>query len=454
MRNCSERIAAALATLGLLVTVSVAAAEDGAEPAAKKASVTGFAAYTVYTYNGGPQGMAGRIRDNGKTVKPIPNLRSGLNGDPQVEGFVTNAGPRIVVTNRIAEPDPAPPTYIFDATPKTNPTPLFTRTWPNVRNMFGLVQVGKYLYAIDYDNARVTEINRSNFKETGVTFTLPEKLTPTGYIPRGQALIVADGQLFGLFSFSDSSFASYKKSLLVRFTTKGGVSIKVGDKDYNDDFVENAFAIAASGPDLYVAGIGGSPSGGSYNKASRLQKITFGAKNLKKADVTDVLKPSDDEPYEIRDVSFNGSTAYVLLGAYDVNFTLQGKLVSTKDFKKLKTINDFTSGAPGYYWAAQYTPGNNRLWFAHGNDILVYDAGKLSKPVATLTLDPGSLLSSGDPYDNLNDLAYVGADGSKKDIRGYRSPIQASQSPRARAARAIAKGRPELTEDEKRRLDQ
>ncbi|WP_261402212.1 hypothetical protein [Chenggangzhangella methanolivorans] len=37
-----------------------------------------------------------------------------------------------------------------------------------------------------------------------------------------------------------------------------------------------------------------------------------------------MLKPSKDRPYDIRDISFKGSTAYVLLGAYDANFTMTG----------------------------------------------------------------------------------------------------------------------------------
>lgn len=455
----ARRIASAcVAALCLFCAPSIATAEDlDAAPAAVEARAVsrGFAAYTVYTYTGGPQGMAGRIRDTGKAIRPIRNLRTGLNGDPQVEGVVTGNGKlRIAVTNRVAAPGAVPPTQIYDAAPATNPSPLFSRTWPNVRNMSGLVRVGKYLYALDYDNARIVEINRSNFKETGVTYTLPKKLIPNGFLAFGQAIVEIDGALYGLFSFPDSSFASYADSLLVRFTIEGGKSITVGDKDVNGKLVKNSFALAVNGPDLYVAGIGGSQSGGSYNKASRLQKIPHGAANLRRAEVMDVLKPSDDLPYEIRDVSFKGKTAYVLLGAYDANFQLQGKLVSTRNFSTLKTINDFTSGAPGYFWAAQYTPENDRIWFGRGAEILVYDAAKPGKPVETLTLEPGSLISSGDPYDNINDFAFVGATGAVKSIRGYRSPVQVSQSPQARAARALAKGRPELNADERKRLEQ
>ncbi|PZQ11581.1 MAG: hypothetical protein DI565_17745 [Ancylobacter novellus] len=431
-------ISACLATLFFVSAAPIGAA---AQEAAR-----GYAAYTVYTYNGGPQGMAGRIRDAGTAITPIRNLRTGLNGDPQVEGVVPSGEKlRVAVTSRVAAPGAVPPTYIYNAVPATNPTPLASVTWPNVRNMAGLVRVGKYLYALDYDNARVVEINRSTFEETGVAYTLPASLTPNGYVAHGQAIVEIDGALYGLFSFTDSSWSSYAKSLLVRFTIKGGSSIKVGANNANPNFVANAFGLAVSGSDLYVAGLGGPQVSGTYNKKSRLQKIAYGATDLSAAKIKTVFKPSAENPYEVRDISFDGSTAYMLLGAYNASWQMSGKLVRTKNFTNLKTINDFSAGAPGYFWAAQYTPENNRIWFGRGNEILVYDAASPKTPKAALTLTAGSLIGSGDPYDNINDLAYVGAKGAVTTVRGYRSPVQASLSQRAAAARAVTQGRPELT---------
>jgi len=430
---------------GLLLPLFAMRAAPALAPDAM-AQTTGYGAYTVYTYNGGPQGMAGRITDDGRSVTVTRNLTTGLNGDPQVEGVEPSDGKlRIAVTNRVAEPGAAPRTFIYNAARAANPPPVASPTWPNVRNMFGLVRLGDHLYAIDYDNGRVVEINRKTFAETGVTYTLPAGLTPNGFISRGQALAVVDGALYGLFSFPDASFANYADSLLVRFTIKGGVSIKVKAADANAGLVKNAFALVANGAELYVAGIGGSQSGGGYNKASRLQKVAA-AGSLAAADVVDVFKPSKQNPYEIRDVSFRGSTAYLLIGAYDRNFTLQGKLVSTKNFAKLKTIDDFTSGAPGYFWAAQYVADNDRIYYGRGDQIRVLDAADPDAPVATLTLSPGSLISSGDPYDNINDFAYVGARGSTTTLRGYRSPTQISA-----AARALSHGKPELPRDERDR---
>lgn len=439
-------ISACLGALALAAAPALAT-DAAAEP--------GFAAYTVYTYNGGPQGMAGRIRDNGRAVTVIRNLRSGLGGDPIVEGVATSDTKlAIAVTSRVGAPGAIPPTYVYNATRTANPPPLATPTWSNVRNMSGLERVGNHLYALDYDNARVVEINRNTFAETGVTYTLPADLVPAGFTARGQAITVVDGVLYGLFAFPNGSFSDYADSLLVRFTIKGGRSISVKDRDQNAGFAKNAFAIAAKGSTLFVAGIGGSQSGGSYNKASRLQKIDAAAANLAAAQVRTVLRPSSDRPYEIRDISFKGKTAYVLLGAYDANFTMTGQLVSTTDFETFNVINDFSAGAPGYFWSAQYVTDNNRIYFGRGDRILVYSAADTATPAATLTLTAGSLISSGDPYDNINDFAYVGAKGATTTLRGYRSPVQLSQGPRGQASRALAKGRPELTPAENAQVEQ
>lgn len=436
-------VVAGLTALGLAAAASPSAAQT-----------TGYAAYTVYTYTGGASGMAGRIRDTGGAITPIPNLRTGLNGDPQVEGVIPSAGAlRIAVTNRVAPPGAVPPTYIYNATPAGAPPVLFSPTWSNVRNMYGLERVGNYLYALDFDNARVVEINRTTYAPTGVTYTLPASLTPSGYVAHGQAIIAIGGSLYGLFTFADSSWANYADSLLVRFTIAGGSSITVGANDYNANLVKNGFALARNGGDLYIAGLGGAQVSGSYNVNSRLQKIAYGAANLTTATVTNVFAPSSTNPYEVRDISFKGSTAYMLLGAYDSSWQMAGKLVSTTNFSTLTTIDSFTSGAPGYFWAAQYTADNDRIWFVRGNEIKVYTAASPSTPAATLTLTSGSLINAGQAFDNINDFAYVGGAGAARAIRGYRSPMQVSATPRAAAARALAQGRPELTGEQRDRLD-
>ncbi|MDR0736131.1 MAG: hypothetical protein LBF51_04735, partial [Zoogloeaceae bacterium] len=127
--------------------------------------------------------------------------------------------------------------------------------------------------------------------------------------------------------------------------------------------------------------------------------------------------------------------------------------VSTTDFviANFNVIDDFSTSATavlGYYWSAQYTPDNDRLWFARGNAIRVYNASSTATPVSTLAM---SALNGGGSYNSLNDLTYVGATGTIK-LSGYRSPLQRANTPFAQAARALTKGRPELTEEEFQQL--
>jgi hypothetical protein len=405
-----------------------------------------YAAYGVYYYEDqNPQkgrGMAGRIIDNGgSSVSTFPNLRIFPdNGDPKVEGFIDTSNNLRIVTVGYVSGTPQP-VQIFNA-----PTggSVGTPSWPSIDNLYSLVRLGNYLYAMDFDNARVVEIDASTYVQTGVTYTLPAGLTPSGFNAHGQALIVIGSTLFGLFSFTDDSWSSYADSLLVRFTVSGGSSINVGANDYNSNLAKNAFALAVNGNELYIAAIGGQQVAGSYNANSRLQKISYGASNLTTASITNVMSPSLTYPYEFRDISFKDGKAFILMGAYNSSWQMAGKLLTTSDFTTFSTVSDFSADASGYFWSAQYTADNDRLWFAHGNDIRLYNA----TTEASVTTVSMSTLAGGGAYDNLNDLTYVGALGLRSTLRGYRSPLQVSQTSRALAARALTRGRPELSAEE------
>lgn len=416
-------------------------------------------AYSVYYYDytttpATGRGMAGLIGDSGgASVLAIPGLQSGLNGDPKVEGFTDSGNDLRLAVTDYAAGTPRPVT-VYDPLTQVS---LATQTWSSVANLYTLVRLGSYLYALDYDNACVVQIDPATYTETGKSLPLVSSGVPlpSGYTPCGQALIVVGGDLYGLFSFADSGWANYANSMLVRFTI-GGAGISIGGADYNNSLAENAFALAAKGSDLYIAAIGGvQGSSSTPNPNSCVQKIGVSG-SLSGASVTPVLTQSDFA-YEYRDISFDSSgNAYVLMGTYDSSWNLVGKLVKVTAFSPLASTDiDIFSTAPGYFWSAQYSADNNRIWFARGNAIRVYDASSFTTPAATLTLtannpstNPGGLIDTGNLYDNLNDLTCIGAAGARTALRGYRSPVQASHTPRAQAARAIARGRPELTGEE------
>jgi hypothetical protein len=239
------------------------------------------------------------------------------------------------------------------------------------------------------------------------------------------------------------SWASYAPSLIVSFDLSG-TNITVASSNAN--LAKNAFAVASDGASLYVAAISGPQQSGAYNADSRLQRLP-----LDLSSVTDVLQPNATYPFEIRDITFKGSRAYVFAGTYNANWNMNGQLFSTTNFTTRSTI-DTPNDEAGYFWSVQYTADNNRLWYAHGNSIRVYDAG--SGPVPPSTQSPAELgmavLKGSGSYDSLNDLTYVGAEPVERraSLRGYRSPLQRSKSPLAVALRAITGGRPEAIAEE------
>jgi hypothetical protein len=422
-----------------------------------------YTAYSVYYYDssGNGHGMAGRIADSGgdkaSAVTPYPDMAGGttsipLNGDPTVQGFDFDSTLGIAVTDYTGSA--GNPIYIFNAANGDLETSV-SDGWSDVANLYELITIGNYLYALDYDNGRVVEINPNDgYAQTGVSYTVPTVVqSGVTYYPHGVTLLNIGGSLYGLFAFADSTFTTYANSELIKFTIKGGVSITVGANNHNSNFAQNAFAMSVSGSKVYVASIGGY-QGTGYNTTSSIQSIADSG-NLRTNSVSTVMSPSSTYPYNFLDVSFDGATAFVLMGAYDENFNLTGTLLKTTNFSTFSTIDSFTS-IPYYYWAAQYTSNNNRLWYARGDQIWVYDAAKTTSPVAELTLTAGSLLSTDEPYpyNNISNFSIVDPPHrGALALHGYRSPMQVSHSEWAARARALAQGRPGLTREELDRLN-
>jgi hypothetical protein len=424
-------------------------------------TTTAYSAYSVYwyDYNEDPpvgHGMAGRLIDDGTSpVTDAITVSAGmsanydppLNGDPKVEGFIdADDNLRVAVTDYVKASQE--PVYIHDATDGSQVAgPL---DWPE-DNLYTLVKFGDFLYAIDYDNAKVIEIDASTYEATEAT---PYTYTaPAGYQAVGQALIVFNDALYGLFACPNSGWTDYAPSVLVRLDISYDEDLEhnvITADTVNAKLAKNAFAIAGATigtppiPTLFVAAIGGEQSAG-YNANSRLQSLP--ASFVATTNPVDRMSPSATLPYEFRDISFKGTTAYVLVGANDANWNLNGKLFSTTDFNvaNISTIDAFT-GASGYFWSAQYTAAPDRIWYAHGNEVWVYDTNSIATTPAKKTIGD---LAGGGSYTNLNDLTYVGSvPGARVSLRGYRSPLQRSRSPLAQALRAITKGRPVATKEE------
>jgi hypothetical protein len=417
--------------------------------------------------------MAGVITDNGgalpsptppatPTLVVTPDMETNLNGDPKVEPFTdadsgTTSTLRVVATERSGTTTNV--AYIYDPvdvvnppSPPPSPPYISNPTWTN-QNLYTLVRVGSYLYTIDYDRGIVIEVNgTAPYAETGVSYTFTP---PTGWKGCGQALIVVGNTLYGLFACPDSTWSSYTNSRLVRFTINPGVSITAPNvSDINANLEQNAFAIASDGTSFYIASIGGPQgSSGQGNPNSKLQSLPTTFTNRTPA--SSVLVPSQlpsgaVKSLEFRDVSLDGSgNFYIFVGTYNASWNMDG-FIYRAALATPTTLTQFAavSNVPGYFWSAQYTPDNDRVWFAHGNDIYVYDATNYLTSIGILHMS--DLISTGGiAYDSLNDLCFIGTDtGTRVRLSGYKSPLQVSKTPLAVALRAITQGRPEATEEE------
>ena len=149
-----------------MLTASTAHAQLATAVSSSTSTGDAYAAYSVYYYDSSyvGHGMAGRIVDNSSTITPYPDMAGGaspytsvtLNGSPTVQGFTkSSSGLGIAVTDYTGAT--GEPVNIYDATDTTSTgsTPIATVSsgWSNVTNLYGVVKIGSYLYAIDYDNA-------------------------------------------------------------------------------------------------------------------------------------------------------------------------------------------------------------------------------------------------------------------------------------------------------------
>ena len=327
-------------------------------------------------------------------------------------------------------------------------------TWSNLSNIYGLVRINGYLYAIDYDLAKMVEIEigADDYALTNAVFdfnTALSGLIPAGYHANGMALTVVGGTLYGLFSIVDNPWATnptYTDSVVVKFTLTQESSITVTSGDYNANLGKNAFTLINEGTYFYVASIGGKQTYVAPNATSMIQRLDISSLD----NLTTVLD-TGALAYNMYDVTFDGSgNAYVLAGycsdQYWTNFVgYMKKYTVGAPFSLPTTRDDMTGGIAGYYWGIEYTSENSRLWYARGNAI---DLWRLTGAEEALVAHSGTDLGTSS-YPIVNDMSYLSSvtlTGAK--VRGYCSPMHASRSPHAMALHGITKGRPEATEDE------
>lgn len=313
---------------------------------------------------------------------------------------------------------------IYD--PSASPWAVIAKKkWSNVENLYGVVTLGDSLYGIDYDGARIVRITMSgnSYTESG-SYAFPGT---AGYQSNGVAIAAVDGYLYGLFTTVNNPWISspqYLNSTVVKLDA-GLVPVTGGQVSVG----KNAFTLepftTVSGTTattcLYVACIGGKQNFGSHNPDSCLDVVDLSTMTAKTAFKAGAANGTSDQA-DFRDITFsNDGTAYILTGRYNADYeTLSGTLYKTSAAAILAqaaanqpallsqvavpAIN--LQKTSGFFWVILYENGlaasNDRLWFARGNDIAVYNlppGSTQAQPFAALTPEQNLGLA------NLNSVA-------------------------------------------------
>lgn len=386
-------------------------------------------AYTIVD-SGYVDGAVGDVDITGSTVTPSPDQVTGLNGDPKVVSFLDASSPPQLRT--IVSETGTNSFTIYDTSWNVVAGPV---TWSAIDNIYGAVKVGSYLYAIDFTGANVAKISLTG----GSPYTQVGSYTytgaPSGYNAHGVAITeVGDGYIYAVFVVANATFTAYQNSVAVKLNQNGS-----GSPTLNASITsirQNAATLTPYGTDLFVACIGGAQSGTTYNASAGLDVVT----TTPSFAASQVLTAGVSIPYDFRDITFDSASgnAYLFVGHYSGGFaSMVGRLYrSTAANLIAGTIgtNVNSISASGYFWAALYeeTAGgsNDRLWFAEGNPINIYQPPPSSavppNPTPTASLSP-SVLGTSPVNANLNWITPLW-EASAYALRAGAAPAAASKS--------------------------
>ena len=379
----------------------------------------GNAAYSVVDTNYST-GRIGTIASTTGTVNQ--NAAGPLNGAPAVHTFKDANGQTRVLAYNYSYSAVNPEAVVY------NPA---TATWTSVKsianlagtdisNLYGVATIGNYLYAIDYESAKVVKINMTNdsYSVEPTQYTLPGT---AGFEKHGVAITAVGNDLYALFTEVNDPWgnANYLTSKVVKLNKDTlapvGNPVEVG---------KNAFTLKYYNNKLYVASLGGKQQSDAYNSGqSRINVV-----NLATMTVTTPFTAGVNIPYDFRDITIGSNgTAYILVGKYINNYaTMQGQVYKTTATaidsgnigipvqQQGATSNTFNTG--GFCWALHYESSTDRLWFAKGNQVELH-AGSSYNPIRT-PMPAGTVLSPA-TYPNLNSITLFDQGVT---LRGYQAP--------------------------------
>jgi hypothetical protein len=419
--------------------------------------------------------------------------------DPEVFSYMSGSEPHalvVIVTTNFTTGTSTARYSVCRANLNTSPISWDTANLPQnvglvngrdavAGNPNGVVQVGNYLYILDYDSTNIYRLIITDFESTasGGNYQVNAITDLSGVLPgpgnqkrHGQALISLTNSgttyFYGLYNYAteDSSHTptAYTAGRLIRLTVdaSGGLT--------NGTVVEvgrNAQALipAPGGTDgvtILIPAIGGIQHAGSTNwSLSNLSRVppfgSFTQTNVVTAfegGNTGLLTPGGY--YDIRSVAVSDDgTAYILTVTWDTNYnswwklfkgtvarilTSTNVLIETAVANNILQLVDSGLGAMGSYWEVLYEnanpAANGRLWFIQGTPIRVslgsdyqnkylFDRGVLYLPVPPAYFPDNVNVNS---VDLIGEMIYQAEKGASIDTR----LIKNRQVAKAAAAKA------------------
>ena len=437
------------------------------------------------TYSGGTSGdvIASRIGVVTSYIDPVTSATVYLSGDTKVFYFLEGTANKALVAVTQWDYSTTPPTatcqyLIFDADqdevgPNYNwGSPLYgPATWTlgstALANLYKIqgttISSTFYLYGIDYDAGIAFRLYRSGSTyvlDTSNYFTFT-KPTTAGE-GRGVDLQIEGSNVYTLYISgtdltSGPPSASYLNSTVVKTnmtfgspTYKGphGSVLTPGEDELWP--TENAFSIQPYGTNFLLVAVGGPQHyDNSWNPNSRIQTVAFSdleVNDLLRAATTGEAATYPDDCYDFRALVFanTGTPAddevFILTGKYNSSYVMNWRLYHTTMNRVLAAtgvrINALSpaptvtsaSDIPGYLWALLYSASYNKVWFAQGNQLAIYQ----------YTASPASVNRVGDveaigslsnlTSASLNSITIYGGEAAPMTLKGYTAPAFVSNT--------------------------
>jgi hypothetical protein len=338
-------------------------------------------------------GSVGNITDDGVTIAPVPDQVTDLlpiDGDPTVYSFFNASHElRVVVAQYNTKTKVSDGIAIYDptTTPWTSIASDLHQDWNSIVNLYGVIPLNGYLYAMDYDSATIAKIDMTDEQYTEVA-SYQFTTGPAGYGSYGVAIEAINNKIYGLFIAVNNPWtnADYQSSTVVELDSdlKLIQQVSVG---------KNAFTLEPYNNQLYVACIGGKQQVGNYNAASEIDVVTLGDTMTV---TTPITTATSNVGGDFRDIIFNNKgEAYILVGYYDstgkkLNWTLYQSTATKINAKDMGT--SLSAGSTlGYIRALFYAHrATDRLCFAKGNQIDICNPSDASTMKSMAPADLGS----------------------------------------------------------------